>query len=93
MSSSSLSERKKSDNGWFGGVLGRDLGCKGSHQLELFKVEMVAVHEGTTLVGKLDLLLHLVLGKGQALPLRSRVPSMRRVYTSSGQGGLTLETF
>ena len=66
MSSSSSSERKKSDDGWFFGVLGGDLGCKGSCQLELFKVEMVAVRKGTTLVDKIDLLLCLVLDKGQA---------------------------
>ena len=65
MSSSSLSEEKKSD-GWFRGVLGSDSGWEGSRQLGLFKVEMVAVREGTTLIGKLDLLLCLVLGKGQA---------------------------
>ena len=51
VSSSSLSEGKKSDNGWFSGVLGGDLGCKGSHQLELFKEEMVAVCESTMPVG------------------------------------------
>ena len=64
VSSLSLSEGKKS-NGWFKVVLGRDSGCKGSHQLELFKEEMVVVCEGTMLVAKLDLLLHLVLDKGQ----------------------------
>ena len=46
-------------------VLGGDLGCKGSHQLELFEMEMVVVCKSTTLVGKLDLLLYLVLGKRQ----------------------------
>ena len=51
MSSSSLSEGKKLDNGWFLGVLGGDSGYKGSRQLELFKEEMVAVHESTTPVG------------------------------------------
>ena len=51
VSSSSLSERKKSD-GWFGGVLGSDSGWGGSRQLELFEVEMVAVCEGTTPIGK-----------------------------------------
>ena len=66
VSSSSSSEGKKSVDDWFTGVLGGDSGCEGSHQLELFKMEMVVVHEGTTPVGKLDLLLHLVLGKGQA---------------------------
>ena len=65
MSSLSLSEGKKSD-GWFERVLGRDSGCKSSHQLGLFKVEMVVVCEGTTPIGKLVLLLHLVLGKRQA---------------------------
>ena len=57
-------EGKKS-NGWFGGVLGGDSGWEGSCQLGLFEVEMVVVREGTTPVGKLDLLLCLVLGKGQ----------------------------
>ena len=52
VSSSSLLEGKKSDNGWFVGVLGGDSGYEGSCQLVLFKVEMVMVHEGTTLVGK-----------------------------------------
>ena len=66
MSSSSLSEGKKSDNGWFRGVLGKDLGCESSRQLELFKVEMVTVCEGMTPNSKLDLLLCLVLGKRQA---------------------------
>ena len=51
VSSLSLSEGKKSDNGWFFRVLGGDLGCKGSCQLELFKVEMVAVCESTMPVG------------------------------------------
>ena len=50
VSSSSLLEGKKSD-GWFGGVLGNDLGWEGSRQLELFKVEMVVVCEGTMPVG------------------------------------------
>ena len=63
MSSSSSSEGKKSDNGWFSGVLGGDSDCEDSCQLELFKVEMVAVHEGTMPDGKLDLLLCLVLDK------------------------------
>ena len=67
MSSSSSLEGKKSDSGWFLEVLDEDSGCEGSHQLELFKVEMVAVHEGMTLIGKLDLLLHLVLDKGQVV--------------------------
>ena len=65
-SSLSLLEGKKLDDGWLLRVLGGDSGCKGSHQPELFKVEMVAVHEGMTLVAKLDLLLHLVLSKRQA---------------------------
>ena len=66
VSSSSSLEGKKSDDDWFLGVLGGDSGCEGSCQLELFKVEMVAVCEGTSLKTKLDLLLHLVLGKGKA---------------------------
>ena len=45
VSSSSSLEGKKLDNGWFSGVLGEDSGCEGSCQLELFEVEMVAVHE------------------------------------------------
>ena len=57
---------KKSDNGWFLEVLDGDSGCEVSHQLELLKVEMVAVCGSMTPVSKLDLLLHLVLGKGQA---------------------------
>ena len=52
MSSLSLSEGKKSDDGWFLEVLGGDSGCENSCQLELFKVEMVAVCESMTLVGK-----------------------------------------
>ena len=78
MSSSSSSEERKLNDG----VLGRDSGCKGSRQLELFEVEMVAVREGMMPKGKLDLLLCLVLSKGQTLPLRSRVQDTRRVYTS-----------
>ena len=81
-SSLSLSEGKKSDGSWFFRVLGGDSGCEGSRQLELFEVEMVAVHESMTLIAKLDLLLCLVLGRGQAQPLRSRVQSTREVYTS-----------
>ena len=50
-------------------MLGGDSGYEGSRQLELFKEEMVAVCKGTTLVGKLDLLLCLVLSKRQAQPL------------------------
>ena len=56
VSSSSSSEGKKSDDGWFRGVLGKESGCEGSRQLELFRVEMVAVREGMMLIGKLDLL-------------------------------------
>ena len=66
MSSSSLLERKKLDDGWSMRILGGDSGCKGSHQLMLFEVEMVMVHKSMTPVGKLDLLLCLVLGKGEA---------------------------
>ena len=68
VSSSSSLEGKKSE-GWFGGVLGKDSGWEGSRQLALFEVEMVAVHEGMMPNGKLDLLLHLVLGEGQVYPL------------------------
>ena len=57
---------EEKSEGSFRGVLGNDLGWEGSHQLRLFEVEMVVVHEGTTPIGKLDLLLRLVLGKGQA---------------------------
>ena len=46
VSSSSSSERKKLDNGWFLMVLDSDSGCEGSCQLELFEVEMVVVCEG-----------------------------------------------
>ena len=46
-SSSSSSEGKKSDDNWFFEMLGGDLGCEGSRQLELFKVGMVAVREST----------------------------------------------
>ena len=49
-SSSSSSEEKKSD-GWSREVLGGDSGWEGSRQLGWFEVEMVVVHEGTTLVG------------------------------------------
>ena len=66
VSSSSSSEGKKSE-GWFQGVLGKDSGWEGSRQLEVFKEEMVAVREGTTPIGKLDLLLRLVLGKGASV--------------------------
>ena len=65
VSSSSSSEGKKSD-GWFEGVLGNDSDWEGFHQLRLFEVEMVMVCEGTMPINKLDLLLCLVLGKGQA---------------------------
>ena len=51
VSSSSSSEEKKSD-GWFRGVLGKDSGWEGSCQLEVFKEEMVAVRESTTLISK-----------------------------------------
>ena len=51
-SSSSSSEGKKSDNGLFFRVLGRDSGYKSSHQLELFEVEMVAGYESTVPVGQ-----------------------------------------
>ena len=54
------------------GVLGKDSGCEGSCQLGLFKVEMVAVYDGTILGGKLDLLLCLVLGKGASVASESR---------------------
>ena len=65
VSSSSSSEEKKSD-GWFRGVLGGDSGWEGSRQLGRFEVEMVTVRESTMPIGKLDLLLRLVLGEGQA---------------------------
>ena len=51
VSSLSSSEGKKLDDGWFRGVLGKDSGCEGSRQLELFKMEMVAVYEGMMPVG------------------------------------------
>ena len=93
MSSLSSSEGKKSDDGWFRGVLDKDSGWESSCQLELFKEEMVAVCEGMALIGKLDLLLCLVLGKGQAWPLRLRVQGMRRIYTSQDQGGAYARDF
>ena len=65
VSSSSSSEGRKSES-WFRGVLGNDSGWEGSRQLRLFEVEMVVVRKGMVLIGKLDLLLRLVLGKGQA---------------------------
>ena len=65
VSSSSSSEEKKSD-GWSREVLGGDSGWEGSRQLGLVEVEMVAVRESTTPIDKLDLLLCLVLDKGQA---------------------------
>ena len=65
VSSSSSSAEKKLEGGLFLRVLGRELSWEGSCQLELFKVEMVAVHESTAPVSKLDLLLCLILGKGQ----------------------------
>ena len=52
VSSSSLLEGKKSDDGWFLEVLGGNSGCEGSCQLELFKEEMVAVCECITPVGQ-----------------------------------------
>ena len=66
VSSSSSLERKKSDDGLFLEVLGGELDCKVSHQLELFEVGMVVVCKHTMPVGKLDLLLCLVLSKRQA---------------------------
>ena len=66
MVSSSSSDRKESDDDCSRGVLGRDSSCEGSRQLGLFEVEMLTVRKGMTPVGKLDLLLHLVLGKEQA---------------------------
>ena len=47
----------------------------------------MAVCESMLLVDKLDLLLCLVLGKGQAWPLRSRVQGTRRVYSFVGSRG------
>ena len=61
----SSSKGKKSNEGWFLRILDRELDYEGSCQLVLFKVEMVVVCESITLVGKLDFLLHSVLGKGQ----------------------------
>ena len=78
VSSSSSSEEKKSE-GWFRGVLGGDSGWEGSRQLGRFRVEMVAVRESTTPIGKLDLLLCLVLGKGASVASGSRVRDMKRV--------------
>ena len=60
---SSSSEGKKSVNDLFLRILGEDSGWEVSCQLQLFKVEMVAVHESMMPVGKLDLLLCLVLDK------------------------------
>ena len=80
VSSLSSSEERKSDNGWFMRVLGGDSDCESSCWLVLFEVEMVAVYDSIMLVDKLDLLLCLVMGKGQAQPLRLRVQDMRRVY-------------
>ena len=73
MSSLSLSEGKKSDDGWFLGVLGGDSGYEGSRQLEMFEEEMVVVCESMMSVGKLDLLLYLLLGKEQVQSPRSRI--------------------
>ena len=71
------------------GVLGGDSGCKGSYQLELFEVEMVTICESTMPVGKLNLLLCLVLGKGASAASEfGEVLSTKRVYTLSDQGGL-----
>ena len=89
VSSLSSSEGKKSDSGWCSGVLGEDLGCKGSHQLELFEVEMVVVHEGMTLVVKLDLLLRLVLGKGQAQPLIKSLRYEEGLHLVGSRGSYT----
>ena len=72
VSSSSSLERKKLVNGCVLRVLGEESGCKGSYQLELFKVEMVVVCKGMVLVGKLDLLLCLVLSKGTSVASGSR---------------------
>ena len=55
MSSLSSLERKKSDSGWFFGVLGGDSGYGDSHQLKLFEEKIMVVHEGMRPVGKLDL--------------------------------------
>ena len=38
-------------------------------------------------------MLHLVLGKEKAYPLRSRVQAIKRVYTSWGQGDLYSRDF
>ena len=65
VSSLSSSEGKKLNSGLFLRVLGRELGCKVSCQLELFEEEIVVVCESMAPVGKLDLLLCLVLGEGQ----------------------------
>ena len=73
VSSSSSSEGKKSDDGWFLEVLGRDSDCEGSHQLELFKVEMVAVHESTTSVGQARSFVMLGPGQGASVASGSRV--------------------
>ena len=64
-SSSSSSEGKKFDSGWFLEVLDGDSSCEGSRQLELFKVEIVAVHESTTPVGEARSFITLGPGKGQ----------------------------
>ena len=66
VNSLSSSEGKKSNNDLFLGVLGGKSGCEVSHQLKLFKVEIVVVCESIMSIGKLDLLLHLVLDKTQA---------------------------
>ena len=81
VSSSSSSEGKKSES-WFQGVLGKDSGWKGSHQLEVFKEEMVAVREGTSPIGKLDLLLRLVLDKGASVASGSRIRGTKATCSS-----------
>ena len=88
VSSLSSLEGKKS-NGWFGGVLGSDSGWEGSRQLELFKVEMVVVCEGTMPDGKLDLLLRLVLGKGQAQPLIKSLRYEEGLHLVGSRGSYT----
>ena len=63
-SSSSSSKAKRSEGGFVDlGILDGDSGWEVSHQLELFKVEIVTVCKSTLLIGKLDLLLHLVLSR------------------------------
>ena len=81
ISSSSSSEEKKSDD-WFQGVLGKNSDWEGSRQLEVFKEEMVAVREGTTPSGKLDLLLRLVLDKGASVASGSRIRGTKATCSS-----------